>query len=890
MVGKTLGHYEILEPLGSGGMGEVYRARDTKLDRDVAIKVLPEDFATDQDRLARFEREAKLLASLNHANIAAIYGLEDEGEQRFIAMELVEGETLAERISRSGRIEVDEALDIVRQIAEALEAAHENGVIHRDLKPANVVVTPKGKAKVLDFGLAKAYEADGSSSNISPDLSHSPTMAAVTRTGVILGTAAYMSPEQARGKSVDKRTDIWAFGCVLYEMLAGTKAFAGETVSDTMAAILKEEPDWSELATETPFLIRRLLRRCLEKDRKRRIPDIGMARFEIDDALADPESGEALPSHKTVGRRGVLLAAAATALVATTGTWLVLGRATMAAGVVRFTVQVEGGHEMFTGEGPRLAMSPDGRTLAYVGQGGVYLRALDRAESSVLEGTERAESPFFSPDGQWLGFVRDGGLKKISMEGGSAVDITGGDEFVGRYAGASWARNDTIVYAKQGSRALWRVPAAGGVSEEITTFDDGGTEPFRRWPQVLDGGGREVLYTRLPSRDWEDAQIVVEDFDSGALTIVAAPGVYGRYVSSGHIVYVTGTGAVLAVPYDLAGRQVTGDPFAVESGVRVAIFGGGASLAVSDGGTAAFVHGSNETRNVLWWVSRSGRRIRQLGDPLSIFYVNLSPDEEKLVLDTGSPSGGSIWLVDGATGVRDRVTFDDVWAFSPIWSPAGDRVAYVSYSSEHEADTVFVQDVRGGGPPLPVHPAKPEANLWVSSWFADWLAFSETDDGLEKLFVLRLDGGAAPIPVARSSEAQTSPQFSPAGRWLAYESEEGDQPEIYVVSFPELGNKRQVSTEGGRAPRWSPDGSELFFWTRDGTLMVSRGWGSEVPVREPLQDLFQEGDMLSYHQYVVASGEEQFLLGLRNPASLANEIHVVVNWSEKLKQLEPAGR
>ncbi len=887
MIGKTLGHYEITDKLGQGGMGSVWLGQDSKLGRQVAIKTLPEEFAKDEERLARFEREAKLLASLNHPNIATIHGLEEHEGTRFLVLELVEGDTLADRLKR-GAIPVEESLTLALQIAEALEAAHEKGVIHRDLKPTNIKVTPDGKVKVLDFGLAKAFAGDGSDVN----LSQSPTLSlAATQQGVILGTAAYMSPEQARGQEVDKRADVWAFGCVLYEMLTGMQAFQGATVSDMLAAALKTEPDWSALPGETPSLIRRLLSRCVEKDRKRRIPDIGMARLEIDDVLVDPDRGDAPGSEAAVRQRTVMpWAITAGALVATAVMWLAVGRATTDAEVVRFTVQVEGGHEMFVGEALRLSLSPDGRTLAYVAQGVVHLRPLDRVESVVLEGTDGAESPFFSPDGLWIGFVRDDGLKKISSNGGPVLDITGGDEAVGRYAGASWARDGTIVYAKQGSRALWSVPATGGVSEEITSSDEGGPAPFRRWPQVLDGEGREVLYTRLPGRDWEDAQIVVEDFDSGELTIVVESAVYGRYVPSGHVLYVTGPGTALAVPFDFASRRVTGDAVPVASGVRVATFGGAASLAVSEGGTAAFVRGSNATRNILWWVNREGRRMRQLGNPLSIAYVNLSPDGRRLVVDNPTPGGGSIWLVDAATGVRDRFTFDDEFAFSPIWSPDGRRIAYVGYASEHEADGLFVRELGGGGASVPIHPAGPEAYLWLQSWSPDgnWLAFVETDAGQADVFVLRLDAEGRPVPVTRTSAEDWFPQFSPNGRWLAYQSNETDRPEIYVVSFPELDNKQQISTGGGLAPRWSPDGDELFFWTRDNTLMASRVSGEDALEREAPQPLFQELSMLTPYQYTVAPDAEQFLLSLENPDSPANEIHVVVNWFEELKRLAPA--
>ena len=481
MVGKTLGHYEILEPLGAGGMGEVYRARDTKLDRDVAIKVLPEDFASDPDRLARFEREAKLLASLNHANIAAIYGLEDEGDQRFIVMEVVEGETLAERLASSGRIEVEEALEIARQIAEALEAAHENGVIHRDLKPANVIVTPDGKVKVLDFGLAKAYEADGSPSEISPGLSHSPTMAAATRTGVILGTAAYMSPEQARGKPVDKRGDIFAFGAVLYEMLTASAAFGGETVTDVLASVVKDDPDWASLPSATPVTVRSLLRRCLRKDPARRLHDIADARIELEEAVSEPladmtvgdHAPTASPSRVALGLGGVAVG-------------LVIGL------MLAFQFGAGGGPEDSAPVGPPtagevrladnapiaygvaaigydrrlIAVSPQGEWLVYVGKAEgdsmLYRKSLpDHEPARPLDGTEGAVYAFFSPDGETIGFLTDEQLKRISIGGDDLRTVA--DVHAAVYA--KWTDDDWIYFGESGG-LLRRVKASGRADVE----------------------------------------------------------------------------------------------------------------------------------------------------------------------------------------------------------------------------------------------------------------------------------------------------------------------------------------------------------------------------------------------------------------------------------------
>ena len=658
--GDQLGPYEIKEPLGAGGMGEVYRTLDPRLDQDVAIKVLPEDFAADAERLARFEREAKLLAQLNHSNIAGIYGLEDADGVRFIAMECVEGETLVERLTATGRIEVDEALEIARQIAEALEAAHESGIVHRDLKPANVKVTPEGKVRVLDFGLAKAWDLDaasgsaGGAASISPDLSHSPTMMDATCTGVILGTAAYMSPEQARGKPVDKRADIWAFGCVLYEMLAGKRAFTGETVSDTMAAILKEEPDWAPLGQTTPRSIQQLLRRCLTKDPTHRLHDIADARIEIQDpssiddgeSMAGAATGNSVSAAKLLGA-GAAIGAIGTALIL----WAVIGQPTTNRVSTTFTVPVPDGYEMHGGESPGLSLSRDGRVLAVVDQGKLYLNRFDGAGSRPIEGTDDAEAPFFSLDGLWVGFSQDQMLKRVSVDGGPLLEIAGA--YVGSYAGASWGEDDHVVYDGVQSRVLWRIPAAGGEPQQITTRVDTTTEAAHRWPQVLDGG-RQVLFTVVgPSVQWENARIVVQDVATGVRNLVVEKGTHGRYVNTGHVVYVTDSGTPFALPYDLSRHEVTGEAFPVASGVMVGDWAGAASFAVSAGGTAAFVYGSNAERTVFWWADRQGNRLRRLGGAFaSGLFFDLSPDGQTLLASELQAGNIDVFFIDVDTGER----------------------------------------------------------------------------------------------------------------------------------------------------------------------------------------------------------------------------------------------
>ena len=895
MVGKTLGHYEILEPLGKGGMGEVYRARDTKLDRDVAIKVLPEDFATDPDRLARFEREAKLLASLNHANIASIYGLEDEGDQRFIVMEVVEGETLAERISRSGRIEVDEALEIARQIAEALEAAHENGVIHRDLKPANVIVTPEGKVKVLDFGLAKAYEADGSASEISPDLSHSPTMAAATRTGVIMGTAAYMSPEQARGKPVDKRADIWAFGCVVYEMLSGARAFAGETVSDTMAAILKEEPDGAALPNEISPRLRRLIGRCLDKDPRRRLRDIGDGRTEIENVLgADsaPALGAA-PWTELEATAGVdagsrlrrhLATALIVAAVGVLGFWLRGSTSpdnpTATRGVIRATIPLPEGHRQPRNMHAPLALSPDGTLLAYAARdetGVVYLflREMDSGEVTQLPGTKHADNPFFSPNGQWLGFSSAGSLRKISIGGGAPQRLA---RVTGKGFGASWGLDDRIVFSPGLNSGLWRIDAsAGGALEQLTAPDFAEKGYAHVWPQHLPGG-RQVLFQM-----WDIAPMVL-DLENLQWHVARDGGVGGDiYIPTGHIVHAdgTGSGSLLAAAFD--GQELvaknTGLP--VLTDVRyLASQSAHPFMAVSQNGTIVYV--KNEIGvGELMWVDRKGAEVTIHTDEGIIAGINLSPDGTEAVYHD---ENGNLWTLDivraapemllpGRPGYRHGL---------PLWNPDGRTVTFSSNAAGswdlYEIDVGARSDPR----PLLVR----DKDQYPGQWSADGEVLVYVESDPETGFdVWVFPAGEEPIPVANSPNNEFAPVISPNGNLIAYVSDESGQHEVYVLSYPG-GETKIASTGGGEEPRWSHDGSELFFTQGYRVLAatVTGGASLEVAAAQPLfEKAFERGGLRPYYD---VAPDGRFLMVSDRPTT---EFKLILNWFEELKRLVPTG-
>ena len=887
--GTRLGHYDVTALIGEGGMGQVWQATDTQLNRQVALKILSDAFADDPDRLARFQREAQVLASLNHPNIAAIHGIEEAEGTRALVLELVEGPTLADRIAQ-GPIPIDEALPIAKQIAEALEAAHEAGVIHRDLKPANIKVRDDGTVKVLDFGLAKALDpAPGG------DPSQSPTLtAAATQMGVIIGTAAYMSPEQAAGRTVDQRGDIWSFGVVLFEMLAGQRVFTGD-VSHVLASVLKTDPDWKTLPQATPAPLRRLMRRCLVRDPKRRLRDIGEARIGVEEAASAPSDTGIVASVSTTQLHawqrpvpaaiGLLAAVAISSLVV----WsLVRPGPMIPAEVTHFAVPVEGGHEMYLGECPRLSLSPDGRTLAYVAAGQLHLRALGSLDSAAMAGTVDAESPFFSPDGRSVGFVQDGDLKSVSVDGGPITEIAGAGSSGYSCAGASWSPDGTIVYRPAGSRVLFSVPAVGGTPQPLTTIRDAAVESFHIWPQLIDGG-RRLLFTIIgPTGVWEDAQIVVEDLQTGERTTLVEQGTYGRYVPTGHVVYATVSGTLFAVPYDLTDGALTGDRSPVMSGVRVAGWGGAASFAVSEAGTAAFVHGSTQARQLLWWVDREGRRIRQIGSPLSSFFLDLSPDGRTLAADIQLPTNSDVWLIDTATGERDRFTFDPGFNGTPAWSPDGRRVAYVTFGTDGNGGAAIeVQEADGGGQAAALYTPEALTDLFAWSWSPDgWLAFYEAEAGDNNIYALQVDDPEKRLGVAVSAADETGPHLSPDGRWLAYESNETGRSEVFVVSFPEVGRTQQLTTEGGGYPRWSAAGDELFFW-RDTTLMVSEVTSGESFSAGPPRPLFDAPDITGDNAYDVAPDGQRFLLALKNPDSPVGEIHVILNWTQDLLERVP---
>jgi len=819
---QTIEHYKIGEKIGQGGMGEVYRATDTKLNRQVALKVLPELFANDPDRMARFSREAQVLASLNHPNIAAIHGLEESGGKRALVMELVEGETLQERMKR-GAIPLEEALKIGKQIAEALEEAHEHGFIHRDLKPANVKITPNGTVKVLDFGLAKALEgeADGGS---SPDLSQSPTLsAAATAAGVILGTAAYMSPEQARGQKVDRRADIWSFGVVLYEMLTGKSVYQGETVSDVLAKVLEREPDWDSLPKDTPASIRRLLRRCFDKNKRQRLQSMGDARIAIEQYLSDPacETTAIAPvaagPAKSVWQQALPWALFAIAAIA--GSVLAMRSGTAPEPPLRVSMEVAE-LPIWTGLGSSVVLSPDGTRLVYVvgddNEREVRLRSLDQLDGATIAAvTPPPYHPFFSPDGQWVGYVTSGEMQKVPLSGGTPMTLCS----VERSRGASWGEDDTIVFAPNPNSGLFRVPAAGGEPEPLTTLDEGAGEATHRWPQVLPGG-EAVLFTAhtQSAGGFDNATIEVVTLATGERRVLRRGGSYGRYVPSGHLVYVNQS-TLFAVPFDLGSLEVTGSPAPVVQDVSWDVAHGGAQYGFSDAGRLVYVGGDNTLPEYpVVWVDANGETSSLLEERGSYANPRLSPDGTRLSLTVLRDGNWDIWVYDLERGVSTRLTFDEASDTEQIWSPDGE---YLVFSSDRNgADNLYRKRADGSGELERL--TESQSAQWATSWSADGRFITYIDSqNVFDLSVIPLEGEHNPEVFLSTPFVEANGAFSPDGRWLAYVSNESGQFEIYVRPFPPGGGKWQVSDGGGGFPRWSPDGGQLFYRTDEGLMVAS---------------------------------------------------------------------
>jgi Tol biopolymer transport system component len=843
---SQIAHYRITAKLGEGGMGEVWRATDTKLNREVAIKILPEALAADPDRLARFQREAQVLASLNHPNVAQIHGV----EERALVMELVEGETLA------GPLSEEQALPLIEQLIDALEYAHEKCIVHRDLKPANIKITPQGKLKVLDFGLAKAMTPE----TAAPSPLSSPTLTMrATQLGVILGTAAYMAPEQARGHEVDKRADIWAFGVVLYEMLTARLLFGGATVSDTLAAVLRQEPELDRV----PPRFRKLLRLCLEKDPRRRLRDIGDARALLEETAPGPSG------HASVARSWPLRTAAALTLALGALAFLHFTETHPEPRVVRsYIPPPEGAAFAFTTglpvSGP-VALSPDGRRMTFSattadGKLRLWLRPLDALTAQPLAGTEDAIHPFWSPDSRYIAFFAGGKLKKIDASGGPPVVLC--DAASGR--GGTWNQENVIVFVPSGSASgFLRVSASGGVPS-VVPVDVGG-----RWPWFLPDG-RHFLYAavsavRLASLDSRQTKPLIGTPSDAAY-------------AQGHLLYLRDS-TLMAQPFDLKRLALSGEPVPVAENVRSVGLQRRGIFSVSQNGLLAYQSGIGSGQFQLTWFDRAGKRLSTLGEPAGFFGFQLSPDGRSAVADIVDPATntGDLWLYDVARALRKRFTFDNGGTFSlAAWSPDGTAIVFDSLTNGKYGLYRKPSNLSGGAQLLYAG----EARILPTSWSPDGKLILAVEPPGRILTIPSAD----PKPsLVATINTPSFPRFSTDGRWMAYSSLDSGRSEIYVVPFPGPGGKVQVSSAGGTQPRWRRDGKEIFYVAPDGRLTAAEitfnGGSLEVGRVQPLFGGIPSVGALAA-SYDVAADGQRFLVEV--PIGLLNSgepLTLVQNWT-----------
>ena len=917
---RRFGSFHVKTLLGRGGMGDVYLAHDTRLGRDVAIKVLPHAFTSDPGRLASFEREARVVASLNHPHIAAIHRVEESDGIRGLVLEFVDGETLAERLSREATstrkgLPLAEALRYARQMADALEAAHEKGITHRDLKPANIKITPEGVIKLLDFGIAKVASGDGP----GLDLTHASTASlGATQAGLIVGTAAYMSPEQARGKPVDKRTDIWAFGCVLYEMLAGGRTFAGDTLSDTIAAILERDPDWARLPGDTPRALRRLLQRCLEKDPKQRLRDIGDARLELEEMRVvrgtNPEAADdSLVQQSRVWRRRSRLFGSVAGLLAVSCIsliWIVAGSGDASrpadTRVSRFAIDLPTNSVMLPTFNTNVAFSPDGASLAYTPlPGPVILRHLNEDDGQPVEASATPgfrSAPLFSPDGTSLAYV-DGNapssskrpFQTVALAGGPALKLTEYDIF----HGGDWSTDGWLYWTARYPGGIVRIRETGGPIEPVTKLDLAGGERSHRFASLLPGGDALIYTVGFEGlSNYEDARIDLWDLKAGSRKTVIDGGMSATYVSSGHIVYAKG-GKLMAVPFDLGRREVTGTAFEVQDRVMMSRNTGAAHYAVSKRGDLAYVPGSLEGgRRTLVWVDRSGKPTPLPLPPASYLYPRISPDGHTLAVEIEGPNH-DFYLYDFERTVLSKVTTDGL-SHNPVWSPDGARLAYRSWQAGGMTMWWMRADRSGTGERL--DPSGTRQSPVSFSPDGRFLAFDQKDpETRDDAWVLPLDRKGAARGIARTPFGEGSMKFSPDGRWVAYASDESGKSQVYVQAFPGPGPKIQISNAGGNDPVWRRSGGELFYRSDKTMMVVAVTTFPQFTASAPRA--LWTGDYshgmasscgmpgVSSSNYDVSADGQRFLMVHDADGEVsATKIVVVLNWIEHIKARERPAR
>ena len=893
MIGKTVAHYEVVELLGKGGMGEVYRARDSKLGREVAIKILPAEVSGDPERAARFDREARTLASLQHPNVASIYGFETADSVRFLVMELVDGEDLSQQLAR-GATPVEEVVELAIQLAEGLAAAHAVGVVHRDLKPANVKISSEGKLKILDFGLARAY-ADTEASDTN--LQHSPTITAMTQAGIILGTAAYMSPEQARGKRADHRADIWAFGVVLFELLTGKRIFDGETVSDTLAAVLRADVPWDELPKDTPPTLRRLLERCLERDPSRRLQASAEARIALEDLKAgrtDESAPQATAQRESrFGRERLVWIFAVAALIAAVASMALLRDPAPVQPLIQSTLLPPEGWD-FAPASP-FAVSPDGSRIAFVafarpgnenvaaGTNSIWIRELASAESRQLASSDGGAYPFWSPDGRWLGFFANGKLNKIEARGGPVVPLC--DATNGR--GGTWSDNGTIIFQRSWSEGLMKVTAGGGTFEPVTTLDSERLDVAHRWPTFLPDGRHFLFYvvsTTNPITS-ELSGIYLGSLDSSESRLLLKSESRALY-ARGHLLYRAGS-TLMARPFDASGQEFTGDPVPLATDIPGgSISWGGAQFGVSDAGVLIHMRGVGAARTLLTWRDRDGEVLDTIGDPAGYWEPCLSHDGTRIATSVGQDVG-DIWIYDLERDLRTRFTFDPADDRTPLWSPDDSRLAFTS--TRKAAGEIYVRPTSGQGDAQLLLTADTQAEL--TDWSSDGrLVFFDrlipSDHGWD-VWTLDMQTYEA-MPLLTGKFEQMDASLSPDGKWLAFASDESGKMEIYVQSFPEKTGRWMVSSDTGprnaERPRWRDDGRELFY-LRGGSVMAVPVTADESFSFGTPKSLFSVNVTASTADYSIAEDGQRILTNELPPADPSKlGARLIQNWTAVLER------
>jgi Tol biopolymer transport system component/predicted Ser/Thr protein kinase len=885
--GSRLGPYEIVAAVGAGGMGEVYRARDTRLERTVAVKVLPAHLSSSPEVRQRFEREAKTISSLSHPHICALYDVGNQDGVEYLVMEYLEGETLSERLGR-GPLPAEQVLRYGIEMADALDKAHRQGIVHRDLKPGNVMLTKSG-VKLLDFGLAKVVAPASQQSGVTalPTMAHGQNL---TQEGTILGTFQYMAPEQLEGKEADVRTDIFAFGAVLYEMATGKKAFSGSSQASLISAIMKEEP--APIATVqpmTPPALDRVVRTCLAKDPEERWQSAHDIKSELAwIAQAGSQAGVAAPVVASRRRKDRLAwgvaGAVAGALLAAAATWSVLrSRPAESRPVTRVAVPIPAGDSFVTDKYSTVAISPDGRRVVYVGRRSdtrqLFLRSLDAAEAAPIAGTEGAYSPFFSPDGQWVGFWADGKIKKVALSGGAPVTVC--DCGVADHMnGATWGPDDTIVFTQRWAGELFRVPASGGAPQPVTKISAKGENRGHLWPEFLPGG-KAVLFTIYTGGSLEDYAIAVVSLATGEQKTLIKGGTFGRYAASGHILYARG-GTLFAVPFDAGKLEVTGAAFPVAEGVSENT-NGGAGYALSKNGTLLYATGGMLLPECsLLWVDRQGTAIPVTKIKRPFSKPSLSPDGKRVAL-TVEAETYDIWVLDIGRDSLTRLSFgkDDG---NPVWSPDGKRVVY--QSSQAGAYNLYFRQSDGSGSEERLTSDQDASTAVSFSPDGNLLVFQKIRAGVPEIWVYSFEKGSSPRPFLQGPFRRGGGELSPDGRWMVYESDESGKVEVYATAFPGPGGKWQISTEGGRSPLWAPNGREIFYRKDKKVMRVAVTTAPAFSASRP--ELLFEGD---YEGWDIARDGQRFLMVKDEAAESApKHLNLVLDWFEDLKLRAPAIR